>query len=200
MININFNDWEKVCKSFFNLNGSKLESYIQWYPFSKLTENSKNIISSEKFFENFIKNGAIFKEYNTFNFPSHYSQKTSASFRNMSLISPFVYLYIEAIGYHINQEYTRKSTNVRCYYSGDLNENQFSYKNSYDKFFADINALSSVYDNFYKFDISNFFDAIDMNLLFKLINEREEVLDTRSSLIYKIITTNRWEQISYCRK
>ncbi|MDT3997458.1 abortive infection protein, partial [Staphylococcus saprophyticus] len=87
MININFNDWEKVCKSFFNLNGSKLESYIQWYPFSKLTENSKNIISSEKFFENFIKNGAIFKEYNTFNFPSHYSQKTSASFRNMSLIS-----------------------------------------------------------------------------------------------------------------
>ncbi|RIO29429.1 abortive infection protein, partial [Staphylococcus saprophyticus] len=44
---------------------------------------------------------------------------------------------------------------------------------------------SSVYDNFYKFDISNFFDAIDMNLLFKLINEREEVLDTRSSLIYK---------------
>ncbi len=185
MININFNDWENVCKSFFNLNGSKLESYIQWYPFSKLTENSKNIISSEKFFENFIKNGAIFKEYNTFNFPSHYSQKTSASFRNMSLVSPFVYLYIEAIGYHINQEYTRKSKNVRCYYSGDLNENQFSYKNSYDKFFADINALSSVYDNFYKFDISNFFDAIDMNLLFKLINEREEVLDTRSSLIYK---------------
>ncbi len=50
MININFNDWEKVCKSFFNLNESKLESYLQWYPFSKLTENSKNIISSEKFF------------------------------------------------------------------------------------------------------------------------------------------------------
>ncbi|MDW3978087.1 AbiA family abortive infection protein [Staphylococcus saprophyticus] len=185
MININFNDWEKVCESFFNLNESKLESYIQWYPFSKLTENSKNIISSEEFFLNFIKNGAIFKEYNTFNFPSHYSQKTSASFRNMSLVSPFVYLYIEAMGYHINQKYTRKSKDVRCYYSGDLNENQFSYKNSYDKFFADINSLSNVYDNFYKFDISNFFDAIDMNLLFKLINEREEILDTRSSLIYK---------------
>lgn len=185
MININFNDWEKVCKSFFNLNKAKLESYIQWYPFSKLTENSKCIILSEKFFLNFIKNGAIFKEYNTFNFPSHYSQKTSASFRNMTLVSPFVYLYIEVVGYHISKKYTRKSKYVRCYYSGDLSENEFSYKNSYDKFFADINALSSTYDNFYKFDISNFFDAVDINLLFKLINEGEEILDTRSSLIYK---------------
>ncbi|HDD0308150.1 TPA: AbiA family abortive infection protein [Staphylococcus aureus] len=185
MININFNDWEKVCKSFFNLNKAKLESYIQWYPFSKLTENSKCIILSEKFFLNFIKNGAIFKEYNTFNFPSHYSQKTSASFRNMTLVYPFVYLYIEVVGYHISKKYTRKSKYVRCYYSGDLSENEFSYKNSYDKFFADINALSSTYDNFYKFDISNFFDAVDINLLFKLINEGEEILDTRSSLIYK---------------
>lgn len=72
MISINFNDWEKVCKSFFNLNKAKLESYIQWYPFSKLTQKSKDIILSETFFLNFIKNGAIFKEYNTFNFPSHF--------------------------------------------------------------------------------------------------------------------------------
>ncbi|OIS59884.1 abortive infection protein [Staphylococcus equorum] len=185
MISINFNDWEKVCKSLFNLNKAKLESYVQWYPFSKLTENSKDIISSETFFLNFIENGAIFKEYNTFNFPTHYSQKTSASFRNMSLVSPFVYLYIETVGYHINKEYTRKSKDVRCYYSGDLSESEFSYKNSYDKFFADINSLSSAYDYFYKFDISNFFDAIDINLLFKMINEDEEILDTRSSLIYK---------------
>ncbi|PTG42817.1 hypothetical protein BUY26_13085, partial [Staphylococcus cohnii] len=51
------------------------------------------------------------KEYNTFNFPSHYSQKTSASFRNMSLVSPFVYLYIEAIGYHINS--IKKIANIK---------------------------------------------------------------------------------------
>ncbi|MEB7783499.1 AbiA family abortive infection protein [Mammaliicoccus sciuri] len=182
---MNFNDWEKVCKSIFKLKKGELESYIQWYPFSKLTEKGKNIILSETFFLNFIKNGAVFKEYNTFNFPTNYSQKTNGSFRNMSLVSPFLYLYVEAMGYHINQKYTRKSKDVRCYYSGDLNENELSYKNSYDKFFADINSLSNIYNNFYKFDISNFFDAIDINLLFKLINEREEILDTRSGLIYK---------------
>lgn len=185
MISINFNDWKSVCKTFFNLNKAELESYIQWYPFSKLTQKSKDVILSETFFLNFIKNGAIFKENNIFNFPSHYSQKTSASFRNMSLVSPFLYLYIETVGYHINQKYTRKSQEGRCYYAGNLSENEFSYKNSYDEFFADINALSSIYDNFYKFDISNFFDGIDIDLLFKLINNREEILDTRSSLIYK---------------
>lgn len=185
MISIKFEDWEKVCKSFFSLNKASLESYLQWYPFSKLTDKSKVMISSEKFFVNFIKNGAIFKEYNIFEFPSHYYQKTSASFRNMALVSPFLYLYIEVIGYHISQKYIRKSKDVKCYYSGDLSENHFTYKESYDKFFADINLYSSVYDNFYKFDVSNFFNSIDINLLFKFINEEKGIIDARSSLIYK---------------
>ncbi|WP_353418432.1 AbiA family abortive infection protein [Staphylococcus delphini] len=185
MININFDDWKNVCKSIFNLNKFSLKSYIQWYPFLTLTEKSKNIILSEDFFLDFIKNGLIFKEHNTFKFPSHYYQKTNASFRNMVLVSPFVYLYIEAVGYHINQKYTRRSKNVGCYYSGDLSKSEFSYKKSYDEFFVEINSLSNAYENFYKFDISNFFDSIDINLLFELMNEKKEILDTRSSLIYK---------------
>ncbi|NCJ15722.1 AbiA family abortive infection protein [Staphylococcus pseudintermedius] len=185
MININFDDWKNVCKSIFNLNKSSLKSYIQWYPFLTLTERSKNTILSEDFFLGFIKNGLIFKEHNTFKFPSHYYQKTNASFRNMVLVSPFVYLYIEVVGYHINQKYTRRSKNVWCYYSGDLSKSEFSYKKSYDEFFVEINSLSNAYENFYKFDISNFFDSIDINLLFELMNEKKEILDTRSSLIYK---------------
>lgn len=49
----------------------------------------------------------------------------------------------------------------------------------------DVNVYSTEYDYFYKFDIANFFDSIDINLLFELINEKKEILDTRSSLIYK---------------
>src|SRR5699024_9095032 len=62
----------------------------------------------------------------------------------------------------------------------------FHYKKSYDKFFADINESSKYYTYFYKFDVTNFYDSIDINLLFSKINKQNNVvIDLRSSLIYK---------------
>src|SRR5699024_4172945 len=45
---------------------------------------------------------------------------------------------------------------------------------------------SKYYTYFYKFDVTNFYDSIDINLLFRKINKQNNVvIDLRSSLIYK---------------
>src|SRR5690625_812373 len=186
MINMKYEVWKDVCNSILNINIGTQSNYLQWYPFTKLSKKDKEYIGSMDFFYKFIHNGAIFKNKNTFIFPNHYSQKTNGSFRNTRLVSPWVFLYLECIGYQISQTYVRESNSVRSYYSGDMKNNDFHYKKSYDKFFADINESSKYYRYYNKFDVTNFFDSIDINLLFDSINNKSNIIiDLRDSLIYK---------------
>src|SRR5699024_8189743 len=104
-----------------------------------LNTNDREYISCPDFFEDFIRSGAIFKETNAFLFPNHYIQKTNGSFRSTKLVPPLIYLYLESLGLQISKQYKREESTVRCYYAGDFNNNEFHYKKSYDKFFADIN-------------------------------------------------------------
>lgn len=185
MINTNYEVWRNVCHAVFSLSDNIKVNYLQLYPFTKLNQNEKNYIKSEEFFNKFIKSNAIFNEKNAFEFPRHYIQKPSGSFRNTRLVSPLIYLYLECIGYQISREYERYENEVRCYYAGIMEDKDFYYKTSYDRFYADINESSKYYRYYSKFDVTSFFESIDVNLLFKQINSKRTVIDLRTSLIYK---------------
>ncbi|WP_144462840.1 AbiA family abortive infection protein [Siminovitchia fortis] len=185
MINMEYDTWNIVCEGIFNQSKQILNKYLQLYPFSILTEDEKGLIKSEEFFYKYIKNGALFKNKLVFDFPKHYIQKSNSSFRNAKLVSPLIYIYLECVGYHVCKSYDRGSITTRCYYAGNLQELDFHYKRSYERFYADINECSQRYRYYYKFDVTNFFESLDINILFKNINTESNILDSRTALIYK---------------
>lgn len=142
-------------------------------------------IKSEVFFNKFIKNNAIFNDQFTFDYPDHYLQKFSGSFRNAKLVPPLIFLYLESIGYQVSKDYKRLENDVRCYYAGNLLKKDSYYRNSYNEFYLDINESSRHYGYYIKFDVSNFFESIDINRLFQKINAYDTIIDLRTELIYK---------------
>ena len=185
MINMEYDTWNKVCEGIFKQNKNSLNKYLQLYPFSILTDDEKAQIKSEEFFYKFIQTGALFKNKLIFDFPRHYIQKSNSSFRNSYLVSPIIYIYLECIGYHVSKAYIRDSVSTRCYYAGNIHELDFHYKKSYERYYADVNECSQRYRYYYKFDVTNFFDNIDINILFDYINRRSTIIDSRTGLIYK---------------
>lgn len=80
---------------------------------------------------------------------------------------------------------TKDSITTRCYYAGNIQELDFNYKKSYERYYADINESSQRYRYYYKFDVTNFFDSLDINILFDHINRKSTIIDSRTALIYK---------------
>ncbi|KAB8136809.1 AbiA family abortive infection protein [Gracilibacillus oryzae] len=185
MINMKYDTWNNVCEGIFKQNKQSLNKYLQLYPFSILTDDEKEVIRSEEFFYKFINNGALFKNKLVFDFPRHYIQKNNSSFRNSKLVSPIVYIYLECIGYHVCKTYIKDSTLTRCYYAGNIHDLDFHYQKSYEHYYADVNECSQRYQYYYKFDITNFFDSLDINILFDQINRKSTIIDSRTALIYK---------------
>lgn len=185
MINMEYDTWNKACEGIFRQSKQSLNKYLQLYPFSILSDDEMEEIKSEEFFYKFIKSGALFKNKLVFDFPRHYIQKNNSSFRNSKLVSPIIFIYLECIGYHVCKAYMRDSTKTRCYYAGNIPELDFHYKNSYERYYADINDCSQLYQYYYKFDVTNFFDSLDINILFERINKTSTIIDSRTALIYK---------------
>lgn len=185
MINMEYETWINVCEGIFNQSNNSLKQYLQLYPFAILSNEQKDYIKSEEFFFKFVKNGALFKNKLVFDFPKHYIQKSNSSFRNSKLVSPIIYIFLECIGYHVSLTFAKESATTRCYYAGNMTELDFHYKSSYERFYADINECSQRFQYYYKFDITNFFDSIDINILFNYINKSADIIDSRTALIYK---------------
>lgn len=180
-----YSTWNNVCEGIFKQSNQTLNKYLQLYPFSILSNEEKEMIKSEEFFSKYIKNGALFRNELVFNFPRHYIQKNNSSFRNSKLVSPIIHIYLECVGYHVCNKYERNSTRTRCYYAGNMLELDFHYKKSYERFYADVNECTQRYQYYYKFDVTNFFESIDINILFEQINNNTTIIDSRTALIYK---------------
>ena len=54
MLKINYKTWKSICDMYF-LSKPALKSYLQWFPFSKLSKKDKTEISSENFYNKYIK-------------------------------------------------------------------------------------------------------------------------------------------------
>lgn len=57
MFSIEYEDWKCMCLEIFTQKSGRKRMYLQWYPFTKLLNEEKDILISEKFFRNYIKTG-----------------------------------------------------------------------------------------------------------------------------------------------
>ena len=106
MFGVKYDTWKSVCEMYFSLKNGSLKAYLQWFPFTKLTEADKAVISSEEFYDNYIKTGSFVLFPFVMHQSENYMQKSDGSFRDASLVGPILYLMLQAIGKEIYDQYT----------------------------------------------------------------------------------------------
>ena len=194
MFGIQFSTWKKICTAYSSMGIGAKKASLQWFPFTKLSEDDWNYLSSEDFFESYIKNGAFIFFPNAMHQSENYIQKSDGSFRDAALISPLLYLVVQSIGYEIANNYRPKRMNdISAYYAGNNCEDlAVRYKREYDTFFKELNSYQDEYKYYIKTDITNFFSNINMDKLIERIdyvcNEDKTIFSqTRLQLYKKII-------------
>ena len=156
---------------YFSLSNKTQKLYLQWFPFSKLSDSDKVEISSEDFFEKYISTGGFVFFPDIMRCSENYIQKGDGSFRNSALISPLLYLVVQSVGMEISKKYSStRPFDIGVYYAGNYEYNRVKYKKDYDNFYKDINASSEDYQYYIKTDITNFFNNINVNELIERIN------------------------------
>ena len=101
----------------------------------------------------------------------NYIQKGDGSFRDSSLLSPILYLVLQALGKEISLVYSSQRGNgIKVFYAGNYDEMRPKYKQDYDEFFKAINASIDNSQYFIKTDLSNFYPNINVDLLVNFID------------------------------
>lgn len=135
-------------------------------PFSKLTPEDEQEICNQEFFEKYIKTGAFVLFKRTMHRTENFFLKGDGSFRDASLVSPVLYLVLQAIGKEISCKYvSQRHENIEVYYAGNFDHMRPKYKQDYDDFFKSLNASIEDYQYFIKTDLSNFFGNINVDKL-----------------------------------
>ena len=172
MFGISYDTWKEICDMYFSLHMGIHKAYLQWFPFSKLTDEDKTEISGADFFNKYIKTGGFVLFPEVMRLSDNYIQKSDGSFRNATLVSPIFYLVLQAIGKEIATRYqSHRPVDIGVYYAGNYELNRPRYKQDYDDFFKAINAGAEQYQFFIKTDIASFFGNINVNELIDRINE-----------------------------
>lgn len=172
MFGISYDTWKEICDMFFSLHFGTHKAYLQWFPFSKLSDEDKAEISGEDFFNKYINTGGFVLFPEVMCHSENFIQKSDGSFRNAVLVSPIFYLVLQTIGKGISTRYqSQRPNDVRVYYAGNYELNRPRYKQDYDDFFKAINAGAEEYQYFIKTDITSFFGNINVNELIDRINE-----------------------------
>ena len=196
LFNIKYETWKQVCEMYFSLNTGSLKSYLQWFPFTKLSAADKEKIVGIDFYNRYIKSGSFVLYSQIMHQSENYIQKGDGSFRESSLVSPILYLVLQSVGKEIYEQYISiRPTDISVYYAGNYEYMRPKYKQDYDSFFKELNASIDEYQYFIKTDISNFFANINVDKLVAQIDKvcnSEEVAFTPTQLhLYK-------ELLKYC--
>ena len=171
MFNIEYKVWENICSAYFKLNKNTKKAYLQFFPLTKLSKQDEKNLKSEKFFNDYIKDLTFVTVKECFFRTNNFLQKGDGSFRDSSLVSPILFLVLQALGYKIYNLYEQKrNENIEVYYAGDYNKMDVMYKKSYDEFYNSINSNKNDFDYYLKTDLSNFFSNINVNILVEKID------------------------------
>lgn len=172
MFGISYNTWKEVCDMYFSLHIGTHKAYLQWFPFSKLSDDDKTKISGKDFFNKYIKTGGFVLFPEVMRHSENFIQKSDGSFRNAVLISPIYYLILQSIGKEISTRYApQRPVDVGVYYAGNYELKRPRYKQDYDDFFKAINAGAEQYQFYIKTDVTSFFGNINVNELIDRIND-----------------------------
>ena len=156
---------------YFDLGKGTKASYLQWFPFTKISADDQDIIADEEFYNRYIKSGAFVLFPAAMHRSENFIQKGDGSFRDSSLLSPVLYLILQALGKEISMAYLpQRGNQIEVFYAGNYDEMRPKYKQDYDNFFKAINAHIGESQFFIKTDLSNFFSNINVNLLVSRID------------------------------
>lgn len=196
MFGISYDTWNSVCNMYFSMNVNSQKAYLQLFPFTKLTSADKELISGEDFFNRYIKTASFMLFPSAMHQSENYMQKGDGSFRDSSLVSPVLFLFLQAIGMEIYKKYTPvKHSDISTYYAGNYEYLRPKYKQDYDNFFKELNSCIDEYQYFIKTDIANFFSNINLDKLIAQIDavcNNSDVVFTQTQLhLFK-------EVLSYC--
>ncbi len=196
MFGISFNTWREICNMYLSLPPGSTKAYLQWFPFTKLSDHDKKELCEETFYNKYIFSGSFVLFPEVMRHSENYIQKSDGSFRNSVLISPLLFLIIQAIGKELSKRYISNRPNkIEVYYAGNYIYSRAKYKKDYDDFFKSINTWSETYPYFIKTDITNFFGNINVNKLIARIdlvcNKQRQIFSQTDLLLLK-------ELLLYC--
>ena len=181
---------------YLSLPPGSTKAYLQWFPFTKLSDHDKKELCKEVFYNKYISSGSFVLFPEVMRHSDNYIQKGDGSFRNSVLISPLLFLIIQAIGKEISEQYiSHRPNKIEAYYAGNYSYSRAKYNKDYDNFFKSINTWSETYPYFIKTDITNFFGNINVNKLIARIdvvcNKQEQTFSQTDLLLLK-------ELLLYC--
>ena len=187
MFGIDYETWYEVCNMYCNLKEQVKKSYLQWFPFSRLSNEDINTLLSKNFFEKYIKTGSFIFFPNVLFRSKNYIEKTDGSMRNSTLLSPILFLILQCIGKVVSENFNcQRPSQISAYYSGNYILSNPSYKSEYNDFYKCVNEFIFESDYFIKTDISDFYSNININKLIDQIDKKsnqEGVVFTQTQLL-----------------
>lgn len=163
--------WQLAC-DLVQRERPRLDKYLQWYPFSKLSRDDWEAIKTVSFYSSYIKDGSFILVESMRFITKGYMQKQGVTLRASTLVSPILFLYLLAFGL----EYVRMFDDPRdggiCLYSGDLKQQWIHYRKSYQAFVETKQFCSEEYDHCIKTDITDFFGSINVDSLLTEMQNR----------------------------
>ncbi|MFV4964698.1 AbiA family abortive infection protein [Lactobacillus delbrueckii subsp. allosunkii] len=171
MFGISYDVWKSICEMYFSLSSRTCESYLQWYPFTNLSNIDKEEIKSREFFDKYIDLGGFVLFPEMMHHSENFIQKADGSFRNATLISPILFLVLQAMGKEISNRYiVERPSDVEAFYAGNYGKSRAKYKSDYDRFYKIVNTYADECQYFIKTDIKSFYQNINVNKLVKRID------------------------------
>lgn len=98
MFGIRYDTWKSICNMYFSLPAGSQKSYLQWFPFTKLSKNDQDTIMSEYFYNKYINSSSLIVFPSVMQKSDNFIQKGDGSFRDSSLVSPLLFLMLQAVG------------------------------------------------------------------------------------------------------
>lgn len=175
---ISYESWKETCDMYLSTVTDislrrSFAMYLQLYPFTRITSVDKTIISSKDFYNNFIKSGAVLHNDSVLRRSSNFILKNNGGFRDAQLLSPIMFLILQAIGVEICKRYRQKresDENIVAFYAGNFSDHKSLYKSQYQEFSKWNNYYAEEYPYFIKTDLSDYFSNIKFDKLLDLIN------------------------------
>lgn len=159
-----FESWKLAC-DLVQKERLRLDKYLQWYPFSKLSKDDWETIKAKSFYLTYIKDGSFILVESMRFVTSGYMQKQGVTLRASTLVAPVLFLYLLAFGLEYVLVFDDPRNEGICLYSGDLKQKWIHYRKSYQAFVESKQFCSEEYEYCIKTDITNFFGSINVDAL-----------------------------------
>ncbi len=167
ILNISKEEWNNVICMYEYVADSKHMHLLQWYPLQNIYFKLKIT-----FYNEYISNSSVVMLDSFWYKEPTYALRSDGNIRNITLVSPLLFLVIECFGRKIWSNFEeRKDDRVHRYYSGNYEKLDANYHDSYVKYCSEVNNFSG-FGYYIKTDIKNFYDSISLDTFFKIITQK----------------------------